>query len=253
MNNYKFTYIIGYRHSMDRYHNLLRVIDWLHHFNNIEIILIEQDTHSKIKHINLGNIKYIFTKSNMPYNRSHAFNVGLKNATTDIIVFGDSDLIMDYPDLINSISLLQDYDMVSPYKKVIDLEQDESRLPIENMLLINRPGRGDNDNQKLNICGGISIFRKSSIENIAGWNEDFIGWGGEDDFQAIKVKNFLKYHETDYKCYHLYHTKAIPDALYYRRNLQILQNVSKYNIEQLSRLISIQRNKIGKLNRYDNF
>jgi hypothetical protein len=76
--NYAFTYVIGYRHRIDRLQNLRRVLDWINGFSGAEVIIVEQDKHSKISHLNL-KAKHIFIKSNLPYNRSWSFNVALKS------------------------------------------------------------------------------------------------------------------------------------------------------------------------------
>ena len=250
--NYSFTYVIGYRHKSDRLQNLRRVLDWINGFAGVEVLLIEQDKHSKISHLNL-KAKHIFTKSNMPFNKSWAFNVGLKYSNSNIIVFGDSDLIMDPNQFIESLKIINQYEMVNPYNSVIDLTQQESTLSLDQMIQVNRPGRGETDIQKVPLCGGICLFRKESIMRIAGWNEDFWSWGGEDDFQSIKVKQLLNYTELQAKCYHLYHEKAQPDMKWYQRNLQILQKTANVSKEQLEKLILNQLPKIGMKNKCDNF
>ena len=252
MSNYAFTYIIGYRHNPERLQNLRRVLDWINGFAGVEVLLIEQDTHSKISHLNL-RAKHIFTKSNMPFNKSWAFNVGIKNSTSNLIVFGDSDLIMDPNQFITALSSMAQYEMVNPYHTVIDLNQQESTLPFERMIQINRPGRGETDIQKVPLCGGICLFRKEAIMRIAGWNEDFWSWGGEDDFQSIKVKQLLSYTELQAKCYHLYHERVQPDMKWYQRNLQILQKSANMDKSQLQRVILNQLPKIGMKNKCDNF
>jgi predicted glycosyltransferase involved in capsule biosynthesis len=252
MSNYSFTYIIGYRHKSDRLQNLRRVLDWINGFAGVEVLLIEQDKHSKISHLNL-KAKHIFTKSNMPFNKSWAFNVGLKYSNSNIIVFGDSDLIMEPNQFIAALTIMNQYEMVNPYNSVIDLTQQESTLPIEQMIQVNRPGRGETDIQKVPLCGGICLFRKDAIYKIGGWNEDFWSWGGEDDFQSIKVKQLLNYTELQAKCYHLYHEKAQPDMKWYQRNLQILQKTSNLSKEQLEKTILNQIPKIGTKNKCDNF
>ena len=250
--NYSFTYVIGYRHKPDRLNNLRRVLDWINGFGGVEVILVEQDKHSKISHLNL-RAKHIFTKSNMPYNRSWAFNVAIKNAKSNIIVFGDSDLIMEPNQFITALNSMKDYEMVSPYNSVVDLTAQESSLPLEQVININRPGRGENDNQKINISGGISIFRKDAIQKIGGWNEDFWSWGCEDDYQTIKVGKFLSWTELKARCFHLYHERSQPDMNWYQRNLQLLQNSAKMNDDQLKKAISNQITKIGMKNKCDNF
>jgi len=251
-NNYAFTYVIGYRHRIDRLQNLRRVLDWINGFNGVEVLIVEQDKHSKISHLNL-KAKHIFIKSNLPYNRSWSFNVALKNSNSSVIVFGDSDLIMEPNQFIAGLQALQSYEMVSPYHTVVDLTPSETGLPMEEVMKIDRPGRGETDNQKINISGGISMFRKESISKIAGWNEDFIGWGGEDDYQTLKVHNFLSWTELRAKCYHLYHDKEQPEAKWYQRNLELLKKTAQMDKNQLQKVIFNQLPKIGMRNKYDNF
>ena len=249
---YSFTYVIGYRHNLERLQNLRRVLDWINGFARVEVLLVEQDTHSKISHLNL-KAKHIFTKSDMPYNRSWAFNVALKHANSNIIVFGDSDLIMVPNQFIAGLQAIQEYEMVSPYHSVVDLTPQESNLSLEQVININRPGRGETDNQKINISGGIAMFRRDAIQKIAGWNEDFIGWGGEDDFQTMKVKNFLTWTELQARCFHLYHERGMPDMKWYQRNLDLLSKTSQMDKSQLQKVILNQLPKIGMKNKYDNF
>ena len=245
-----FTYVIGYRHKLDRLNNLRRVLDWINGFNGVEVLLIEQDTHSKIENLSL-KAKHIFIKSNMPYNRSWAFNVALKYSTTGTIVFGDSDLMMNPNEFIEGLKALQTYEMVSPYHTVIDLTAQESGMDFNQILQINRPGRGENDNQKINISGGIAMFRKESIQKIGGWDERFLSWGGEDDFQTLKINNFLSFTELRAKCFHLFHPKEQPDMKYYQNNLQILNHAAKLSKEDLSRTINASLPKIGMINKYE--
>ena len=77
MNNtgYVFTFIIAYRHKLDRLTNLRRVIDWALGFQGVELIIVEQDKSPKLPAYTLKGFKYIFTKSDLPFNKSWAFNV----------------------------------------------------------------------------------------------------------------------------------------------------------------------------------
>jgi len=250
--NHNFTYIISYRHSIERFNNLKRILDWVNAFSGAEIIVVEQDKHSKLKDTKLP-CRHIFLKSNMPFNKAWGFNVGLKYANSNVIVFGDSDLIMDPNEFIKSVRLLEQYEMVNPYNSVIDLNPQESNLSIEQMLKIDRPGRGETDIQKVPLCGGICIFRRDAIHRIGGWHEDFIGWGGEDDFQSVKVKNFLIWYENKAKCYHIYHDRPAPDMKWYQRNLQLLQKLSPMTKEELQKVINNVTPKSGLKYKYDNF
>jgi len=249
-NGYVFTYIIGYRHKLERLNNLKRVLEWLSGFNGIEIIIVEQDKSPKLPVYSLKGFKYIFTKSDLPYNRSWAFNVGLRHSTTNAIGFGDSDLVMNPQMLISSVKLLEQYDCVSPYNKVIDLEPNENTMSISNLESINRPGRGETDIQKINLTGGIVFYRKEAIYKIGAWDEEFIGWGGEDDFQTKKTKSILTWYENPGRVFHFYHEKVKPEMIYYQRNLQLLNKLVGLNNNELLKYIQNSAPKNGLKNKY---
>ncbi len=245
-----FSFIIAYKHRADRLQNLRRVIDWLSGFVGIELIIVEQDSSPKLDNIPLKGIKYAFTESKMPFNKSWSFNVGLKMATTDVIVFGDCDLIMDPEKFIQSLKMLENYDCVSPYSRVIDLEPGEIYLPLEQLSTISRPGRGETDIQKICLSGGIIMYRKQSIIKIGGWCEDFIGWGGEDDYQSFKSKTFLNWFENSGTCYHLWHERGAPDPIPYKRNLDLLNRLISLPKQETEKMITSSLSKIGLRNKY---
>ena len=208
------------------------------------MIIVEQDSSAKLPAYSLKGFRYFFTKSDLPFNKSWAFNYGTKHASTNAIVFGDSDLIMDPQEFINSIKLLEQYESVNPYSKVIDLEPQESMLHIEQLKMINRPGRGETDIQKTPIAGGIIMFRKDALQKIGGWDENsFYGWGGEDDYQGHKIKQFLTWIEVPNRCYHLYHDKVKPNMIWYQRNLN---NLNKLISLSKTDLLKIIERKIGR-------
>lgn len=249
--NYTFTYIIPYKHGMDRISNLSRTLNWLLTFDGIEIIVVEQDKVSKLSALPMRGIKHIFTPTNMPFNRSWGFNVGLKYASTNIIVFGDGDLIMDSQEFALSIQELERYEAVSPYNRVIDLEQNEVMQDIEYWKTINRPGRGESDNQKINLSGGILAMRREACFKIGGFSsEQFIGWGAEDNFMTHKIEKYLTWKECNYKCYHLWHPRVLPDMKFYQRNLQLLNKLITLNDKDLQHYIRHESNKMGMKNKF---
>jgi cellulose synthase/poly-beta-1,6-N-acetylglucosamine synthase-like glycosyltransferase len=249
---HSFTYVIGYRHQIDRLNNLRRVLDWINGFMGVEVLLIEQDTHSKISHMGL-RCKHVFLKSNKPYNKSWSFNYATKIAKSNIIVFADSDLLMDPNHFIESLKHLEQFEMVNPYNSVIDLDPQESSTQFEDVIKINRPGRGETDHQKVPICGGICMFRKDAIQRIGGWNENFIGWGGEDDFVSIKVQHFLNWKQMEAKCYHLFHSRPQPDMNLYQKNLQLHNTYLNMTKEELSKQLYKDVARNGLKNKYDTF
>ena len=249
-NGHSFTYIIGYRHKPDRLQNLRRVLDWINGFQGVDVIVVEQDTHSKISHLSL-RCRHLLLKSDKPYNKSWSFNYATKMAKSDIIVFADSDLIMHPNQLIDALKQIETHDMVNPYKSVVDLDPNEANLQLEQIIQINRPGRGETDHQKVPICGGICIFRRESIIKIAGWNENFVGWGAEDDFVSLKVQQFLNWKQMEHKCYHLFHNREQPNMTEYQKNLNLLQQLTKLEKEEIWKISHKDVTKNGLKNKYE--
>ncbi len=251
MNPYKFSYIIAYKNKPDRLMNLRRVLDWASGFVGIEIILIEQDKKPQIENLVFNRpIKYHFLETDLPFNKAWAFNVGVKYATTDVIVFGDSDIIMDPNDFIESLKMLDSNDCISPYNRVIDLKQEELSYDLGRMNSIDRPGRGETDIQKICLCGGIIMYKRASLNKIGGWCEDFIGWGGEDDAQSYKTKKLLQWVEAPAKSYHLWHTPETPITSLYQRNLQILNQIQQMDENMLNKFIQNSIPRTGLKNRF---
>lgn len=251
-NNYTFSYIITYRHNPERIINLKKVINWVMTFTKVELIVVEQD---KEKHLDGLYIpgQYIFEKSTLPFNKSNAFNVGLSYVTTPIVVFGDCDVIMNQEDFIKALNDINEYDVVNPYNNVIDLTERESMLNYTDIFNIKREGRGKNDNQKVPMCGGITVFRTNAAKYLGGWNEDFFGWGCEDDFESLLVKKFLKYKENDSDAYHYYHTRPAPDMNFYKRNLDLLNKLSQLDDDKLKNIIMTQQRINGSKIRFETY
>lgn len=245
-----FSYIIPYKHRMDRFNNLKKVVEWISRFSNVEIIIVEQDKSPKINTFPWRGVKYYFLENKGAFNKSWAMNYGLKMSTTNIVVFGDCDLIMDPNEFIKSINMINQFDMISPYDKVIDLEQNEVNLPLDEVIKIDRNYRGQFDIQKVPLCGGITIFRKDSIYNIGGWDQNFSGWGAEDDAMTVKVKTLLNWYENTSKCFHLWHVKEQPDMKLYQRNLQLLQKITDMSKDDIRKYSNMSMNKIGMKNLY---
>jgi hypothetical protein len=248
-----FSYIIAYRHTSDRETNLKTILNWLKSFD-CEVLIVESDIESKMSLFKDFQFSHIFLKNNFPFNKSWCFNVGYKNAKYDKIVFGDADLVMNKESFLSSLNLLDEFECVNPYSSVIDLTPGETIQYINtkdfsNLEKIERHGRGDTDNQKVPMCGGIIMFTKNSLDKIAGWNEDFWGWGAEDDCISIKVKHFLKYENIKGNCYHLFHNKAPIDTNLYYRNLTIYNNFMNAPKESFIPYIEQVAGTIGKIDK----
>lgn len=243
MNTYSFTYVISYRHRIDRFNNLKRVLDWINGFGGVDVILVEQDTHSKISHLNL-KARQVFLKSDKPYNKYWAFNVAAKMAKTNIVIFGDSQTIIEPKYFIESIQKIEKFDFVNPFNKTINILPNQSGLQMNDLFKI------EQNEAKNSICENISIFRKDALKKIGGWNEDFIG-EGEHEFMSKKVKEFLNWVEEDNKGYRFFYEEE-PNIKIKENNIKLLQSLVNLSKDDLTRSINMSLQKIGMINKYDN-
>lgn len=241
----KFSYIIPFKFKPDRILPLKRVIDWLSGFQGVEIIIVEQDTHSKIDYLNL-KATHVFIQSNTPFNKSWAYNVGLRRAQSSIVIFGDADFIMNPMELIESLQTLENFDCVIPTNKVQILSPQESSTDTTSIV------RMTNFTQKKNMLDGISLFKKEAILKIAGWNEDLIGLGYENQFNEMKIKQMLTYKQLEYGGFHLFHQPEFLPQQLEERNKQIY-NIYKQDKNSLKQHIDQTYHKIGTMNRFSTF
>ena len=251
----EFTDIIAYRHSEDRFKNLQLVLNWLGSSSK-DIIIVESDRDSKLDCLKKDfNFKHIFLNNDHPFNKSWCFNVGYKLADFENIVFGDADLIMNKEIFIECVNLLNKYEVINPYRSVLDLTCEETKLyALEKNLAwlasIIRTGRGESDNQKVPFCGGIIMFKKSCLERIGGWIEDFWGWGAEDDAESYKVFTLETiYFQCENRSYHLYHPRPMPNLKQYSKNLNLLDQLLKLDKIRLENYIALVKHEIGDVNK----
>jgi len=241
------SYIIPFKYAEDRVPLLAKVLESIKKYN-FEVIIVEQGEKQILNQADYSE-KILFIENKVIFNKSFSLNVGWKNCNGDIVIFGDADILLSDDSISTAIENMKDHDMVSPYNKVIDLTSEESKLSTGDIFNIKRHGRGDYDNQKVPLCGGITIFNRNVLDKIGGWPEEFFGWGAEDDAMTIKVKHFLTWKENIFDCYHLYHTKQIIYRDYYQRNLSIFNQYTNCTKEQLLQHIDKTRNLIGDKNK----
>jgi glycosyltransferase involved in cell wall biosynthesis len=241
----KFSYIIPFRFRTDRIIPLRRVIDWLNGFQGIEIIIVEQDTHSKISHLNL-RARHIFTQSEYSFNKSWAYNVGIRWSSSPIVIFGEADTIMNPHDLGRCLETFEgeNLDVVFPIKNIIRLDHMESLVDLNVMLSINRQEVPNS------MSGGISIFKKESIQKIGGWNEDFVGITIENQYQDMMVSKFLKWKHMDFSGFHLSHIPEKTDPVILQRSEKIMEGFKSATEDQIRSHISTVVPKVGLLNKY---
>jgi hypothetical protein len=148
-----------------------------------ECIVVEQDTTPRIRDRLPPWVRYLLARppdAAMPYCRSWAFNVGVRVARSPLVILHDNDLLVPAAyaaehvrwwkkgfDVINLKRFLFYLDASSTAEAAREVTQCLEFGGVE-MVLENSAG------------GGSVAIGRNAYEEIGGFDEDFIGWGGED-------------------------------------------------------------------------
>lgn len=244
---FNFSYILPYRQTTEkRKNNLKTILNFLdkNSKNNFEIILVEQDDTTKIDFSLPKNCKHIFAVNKSHFNRSWAFNIGAKISLSETLVFADCDLFFDFNEFLECCKLCKkQYDAIDPKgeNKVLALSSEGNIEKHETFYV--RKG--------VSFAGGICLINKSKFFDIGGWDEDFVGWGAEDDVMSYKIKKTLSnFVSLGLKIFHLYHENAFftKNINAYNNNVKILKKVRLMDKQQI---IEYYRDReIGNVNKY---
>jgi len=145
--------------------------------------------------------------------------------------------------MIEGLKSLEFFDCVIPTKSITRLNHMESNADFSQIFSLKR------EELKLNLCDGMCIFKRESIQKIGGWNEDILGNGYVNKFQDIKIKKMLNYKQMDCIGYHLFHAPTFNDSNLYQRNQSILDYYEKPESD-LVQHINTTVHKSGFLNKY---
>lgn len=264
-------YILTYRaervgHELThRLANLIAVLSWLRRFPELAVILVEQDRTPTLNvpemSPHLQGVNYQFVYNPGAFNKSWGLNVGARCANTDVIGFGDADVICG--DMMESVkACLERVVAVNCHRRVIDLSEPQSALVRAGHLdyLPDAAAAAGRDKQQEHVvfCGGNFFIRRQAILELGLWDERFLGWGGEDDAMSFKLQRArVSAMEFDSRpAIHLHHDRAAPAVggapphADYGNNVRLLRRYRDYSDEELFRLYEIGRQVHGNMNKY---
>lgn len=192
--------------------------------------------------------------------KSKAVNLAAKKATRDIFVIADADVVYNPKIIVKAIKLLDEAAWVVPFTKINNIE----KKGVQKLLKTKPKWPMD---VKMKECtqadwlykgfaGKLIVIPRVKFERVGGFDERFIGWGGEDDAFSYAVQtlcgNIVNVEE---KIYHLWHP-----ASNYRTNPNgkanaKLRNRYKHamgNKKEIIKLINERNSNLEKIQSNDN-
>lgn len=258
------TYILTYREdgSAERRLNLAAVLTWLSTLPDVRVVVVEQ-ARSPSPPLQLpAGTQWIFCFNPGPFNKGWGLNVGAAMSESPLLAFGDADVICTgawsqaVQQLRHSATPI-----VKPYHQIVDLTPEESasvRAGNWNLCpqrptnaLPNREAQGE----FVVFAGGVFFIQRAVFEQTGGFDERFLGWGGEDDAMTLRLMNsgFPLIELGTTPALHLWHPRSAQTTFaqpFYAANLDILETYRRSTGAQLKRLCEAQRSEMGRAEKY---
>jgi len=164
------SFVIGHR-GMDRLPHLLTTLRSIagQHGVAAECIVVEQSEHREIESALPSWVRYIHTPLPHPgydYNRGWAFNAGACAARSELLILHDND--MPAPALYAAEALAR-------------MREGWSFLDLKRFIFYLDAGGVRVTNVLQNALGGSIAVARDAFFDIGGFDESFVGWGGEDN------------------------------------------------------------------------
>lgn len=143
-----------------------------------------------------------------PFSKAKAINEAVKKSKGEILVIADADLFFDPSLLKEAIQNLENRAWVIPFRTVLNISPESTKelLNLEPQWPI--PINLETRARPYAANGGINIVPRQHFEKVGGFDERFVGWGGEDDAFAVSLNNLCGYvKRLNGVLYHLWHPR----------------------------------------------
>lgn len=177
---YNFTIIIPYKHSFKNNFLLKKVLEYYTPFTLFQLIIVEQGKEKTLLENDYLHTDYILAKTedkDTPYNPAWLYNIGVKYAKSDIILFANTTDLINPNAILQSIDLFQkqsDLDAISLQNQYYLLTKEQIKLTVTEILpLLDDKTLNPRYAQK-SVFDGLFMMRKSSYDKVSGINEDLL-------------------------------------------------------------------------------
>lgn len=176
------SFVIGHR-GMDRLPHLLATLRSIAGQRGvaIECIVVEQSARPEIEASLPSWVRYVHTPIPSPdyaYNRAWTLNAGAKVAHGELLVLHDNDMLCPADYAAEALGREREgWDFVDIKRFTFYLTEEATR---EVFATGRVPLRAPSTIAQ-NLQGGSTAATREAFEDIGGFDESFVGWGGEDN------------------------------------------------------------------------
>lgn len=146
----------------------------------VECVVVEQSVQPEIAGRLPEWVRYVHTPTpeGMPYSRSWAFNVGARATQGRLLVLHDNDMLVPRRYASEALTIRQEGYEVMNLKRFVFYLGERASLRV----MAGHPVAGRPDRVVQNLEGGGSVVvDRDAFFAVGGFDEAFVGWGGEDN------------------------------------------------------------------------
>lgn len=217
-------------------------------FPENKFIVVEDDKQQRVTSdlISISpNILHYFSRNrDLPHRKSKAMNIGVRLALAKYVCILDSDCIAGKTAIESCLQKLQEgYDFAFPHhsfwlklKKHMRDEFIKQNYSWDFLMSIPTPEHltmgESNDFCSIHpqFSAGVVLYNRQKYIEAGGFNEKFIGWGGEDDelvvrFRKLRLKEFRDMGDKNAKIFHLWHPQS--SLVFRQHNIDEYEKICK--------------------------
>lgn len=182
------------------------------------------------------------------FSRSRSINLAAAHAERNVYVIADADIIYDPGLIAKSMEWLANGRWVIPFSYMNRLSETYSKR------LLERPAEWPIQmevdtlpSHAAYFVGGLNVLTRDFFEKVGGYDERFIGWGGEDDAFAHSLDTLAGEHvRLEGEIIHFWHPFVGPEGNpHYASNYKLYDRykAAKGKMEEMGRLIGERAEK----------
>lgn len=209
------------------------------HFVNHQLIIVEQGTESKVQPPKSAVFEFVFQDED--FSIAQISNIGASLVRTAFFCKYDVDAVVEPKAIFDAFELLKNdlsvsfaipyngvsFNIKNPLRRVILRSYHLRQLPVISRNEAHARSSEEISLKSAHSKGLIHHFRTSVFKALGGYNEEFIGWGFEDN--EILARFALLGHQfhllKDYTAFHLDHPRA---PMTFRSQALTAQNYQRF-------------------------